>query len=187
MKKLCFFILLISLIQTAAHGQTAPADATSVVSTEGWNVYSQDKFEIKFPIDWVIDTSGVMGSKFLLFNNSALQSEGFRDNINLIVQDLSAYDVELDQYVEISENQITTMLTDGEIISSERKSSGGIEYQQVRFSGRQGIFKLTFEQRYYIVDKIAFVLTFTCKTQDFDAVIQTSQRVMDAFKIKSHN
>lgn len=187
MKKLCFFIILISLTQIAVHGQSAPVDAPSDVSTEGWNVFSQDKYEIKFPIDWAIDTSGVMGSKFFLFNKLALQSEGFMENINLIVQDLSAYDLDLNQYVEISEKQITTVLTDGVILSSERKSREGIEYQQVKFSGRQGIFNLAFEQHYFIVDKNAFVLTFTCKTEDFDAVIEISKQVMDGFKIKTGN
>jgi len=84
-------------ISITANGQT---------STDEWQQHSNDKFEIKYPGDWELNESGQMGTTFFIFSAVTSEEDLFKENVNLLVQDLSAYDLTLEQYAEISEEQI---------------------------------------------------------------------------------
>ncbi len=93
-----------------------------------------------------------MDSTFFLFSELSSEEDQFKENVNLKIQDLTGHDINMDQYVEISTGQITTMISEGTILESERKMENGIEFHQVIFTGKQGPFSLKFEQRYWIKD-----------------------------------
>lgn len=60
-----------------------------------------------------------MGTRFVLYFNKATPNDLFRENINLMIQDLSGLTINLDNYVKISEEQIKTLITAGQLIESK--------------------------------------------------------------------
>jgi len=149
-----------------------------------WKSISLGKLKFDYPSNWDIDTSGTMGASMFLFSKVSDESDQFRENINLIIQDISAYNLTLDQYVELSKNQIKTMITEGNIILSERKKVENREFQKMVYTGKQGVFDLKFEQYYWIVDNEAYVLTFTCELDEFDNYQLIGEKILDSFKMK---
>jgi len=79
---------------------------------------------------------------------------------------LSAYDLTLDQYVEVSEGQVKTLMTDGHILMSERNTTEEREFHKMIYTGKQGIFNLKFQQFFWMLDKKAYVITLTCEESE---------------------
>ena len=185
MKKFQIVLLLTTLINTISFGQL-PVDTSNHQdkTTAKWQSLSDDQYEIKYPSTWKVNKSGQMGTSFILFSPLSNKSDNFKENINLLIQDLAGYDLTLDQYAEISEGQIKTMVTDGQIILSERIKEKTLEYQKVIYSGKQGIYNLKYEQFYWLINDKAYVLTLTCKETEFDNYQEMGEKILESFEIK---
>ena len=173
MKKMILLGVITSFMTILVCGQT-----DKNIKTLNENGYS-----VQYPDSWDLDKSGKMGTSFILFSKPSSSQDQFRENVNLIVQDLSGQSINLDKYVEISEGQIKTMITNGNIISSKRIKSSGVEFQDVIFTGRQGIYDLKFEQYYWISKQKAYVLTLTCEINEFEYYKMTGQKILNSFKL----
>lgn len=165
MKKLLFIILLLAINFTFSQTE--------------WANFEKDNFSIDYPKDWSLDTSGQMNSQFLLFSKVE-ENDTFRENVNLIIQDLKGQDMTLKSFIKLSENQITSMVENGKIIESENHGS----YQSVIWSGFISGYNLKFKQFLFIKDEKANVLTFTALETTFDAYIETGAKILDSFKLK---
>ena len=154
--------------------------------TNDWNTLNEKNYSIEYPSDWELNKSGQMGTKFILFSQLTSKNDQFKENVNLIVQDLTGHNIDLNQYVEISENQIKTMITDGNIISSERVKKDEKEFQRVIYTGKQGIYDLQFEQYYWIENNNAYVLTLTCEITAFTDIKNTGEKILNSFEIRKN-
>lgn len=151
--------------------------------TEDWNTVKKDSYSIDYPKDWELNESGQMGTSFILFSPLASQKDEFKENVNLLIQDLTGYNLDLDGYVEISEGQIKTMMKNGKIMESKRVTNRTLDYQKVIYTGKQGIYNLKFEQYYWVVDNKAFVLTLTCEEPQFDDYKLIGEKILNSFKL----
>ncbi len=152
-------------------------------STE-WDTLSKKDYSIQYPNTWELNESGQMGTSFILFSPVSSQKDQFRENVNLLIQDLAGYDLNLNKYVEISENQIKTMITDGNITESKRITSGSLDYHKVVYTGKQGVNNLKFVQYFWLVNDKAFVLTLTCEENQYDNYKVTGEKILNSFKFK---
>ena len=151
---------------------------------QDWQSLTEDNYTIRYPEGWTLDQSGQMGTRFILLNPLSSAEDKFRENVNLIVQDLSAYDLDLDEYVAISEDQVKTMITNANILLSEREKQNDLAFQKLIYTGQQGTFNLKFEQYYWVEGQKAYVLTFTAEADRFDAFQPTGEKVLNSFRIK---
>ena len=133
-----------------------------------WDSLNEKDYSIQYPEKWDLNKSGQMGTSFILFSQLTSKNDKFKENVNLIIQDLTGHNIDLNKYVEISEGQIKTMITDGNIISSNRIKNKVTEFQKVIYTGKQGIFNLKFEQYYWVQHDKAYVLTLTCEVNEFN-------------------
>lgn len=156
----------------------------NITKAQEWKTLDENGYSIQYPSDWQLDNSGQMGTSFILFSALVSDKDQFKENVNLLVQDLTGYNLDLDKYVEISENQIKTMVTDGNLILSNRLNKGGKEFQKTMYTGSQGIFKLKFEQYYWVIGNKAYVLTLTCEQSQFDAYKETGEKILESFNLK---
>jgi len=185
MKKIQKLLVLILAINAIVCGQSqsGKSENQDSISAE-WKLLIDDKFEIKYPSDWDVDKNGQMGTSFFLFSPLSDESDKFKENVNLLIQDLTGHNLTLDQFVELSNNQIKTMVTDGQIILSDRITDDEIEYQKIIYSGKQGIFDLKFEQFYWVLDDKAYVLTLTCENSQFNKYQKIGEEILNSFVIK---
>jgi hypothetical protein len=184
MRKLITFILLLSLI---ACGQTAIKQDTSVKQTElteGWKTLDQPKYSIQYPPTWQLDSSGQMGTSFLLFSPQESGEDGFRENVNLLIQDMAGENIDLDKYTKISEEQIKTMMPNSKLIESTRIKKDATEYHKIIYNGDQEGLHLKFEQYYWVIGNKAFLLTFTSEQNKYDAFKKVGESIMNSFILK---
>ena len=173
---------LIALLYALLIFADANAQTEANKPNESWLVLDQPEYYLSYPSNWTLDQSGQMGSKFILFADQ--KDSEFRVNLNLILQDLTGSGFDLDQYVSLSEGQVKSMITNSKIIYSKRIKSGSGEFQEVVFTGDQGVLHLKWKQRYWVKGNKAYVLTFTSVETLFDGYVQVSDKVFNSFKVK---
>jgi hypothetical protein len=71
-----------------------------------WTKHTVEDFTFSYPNTWEINQKKAMGTSFIIFSHLEDKNDSFRDNVNLIVQDISSYNLNLDLYTELSIEQI---------------------------------------------------------------------------------
>jgi len=163
-------------------GQTTQR-TTGKEPENGWKVLNETNYSIQYPDNWDLNKSGQMGSSFFIFSRLTSPQDKFRENVNLIIQSLQGQKINLDKYVEISEGQIKTIITNGNLIESKRLNLNGHEFQKVIYTGDQGIYKLKFEQYYWVLNGQAYILTLTCEKNQFDTYKLTGEKILNSFRL----
>jgi len=183
MKSLKLIGLLILLLELTACAQTEE-NKTPTLALGEWKSLTEKNYSINYPKDWELNTSGLMGSSFILFSPPSSEKDQFKENINLLIQDLTGHNLDLEKYTAISEEQIKTMITDGDIIESKRITTDTLSQHQIIYTGRQGIFNLKFEQYYWVIGDKAYVLTLTCEESEFENYQKLGEKILNSFKLK---
>ncbi len=177
------FITLLSLA-FFAFGQLQDLNAKINGTNLKWETLNEPNYSIQYPSEWELNQSGQMGTAFMLFSPLESGQDQFRENVNLLLQDLSGYNIDLDKYAEISQEQVKSMITNSKIIESKRIKTGSEEYHKLVYTGDQGVFHLRFEQYYWIKNKQAFVLTFTCEQASFNSHKEVGKTILKSFTLK---
>jgi len=176
-----FVIVMIGFQSCGQKKQSTPADSKS----DRYNTFQTSEYSIKYPVTWDFNNSGQMGMAIQIFSAQTSPADNFRENVNLIIQDLTGQKVKtLEQFTQLSESQIKTMMTDGQILSSDKLSRDGQDYQKVISTAVQGQYNLKFEQYYLIKGHLAYVLTLTCLADKFDEYREVGEKILDSFTTK---
>jgi hypothetical protein len=183
MKRIQLTGLLIFILSVTLCAQTAPEKGCSKAA-EVWKSVNENSYSIQYPENWELNTSGQMGMSFILLSKQLSAEDLFRENINLIIQDLEGQNIDLDKYVELSEGQIKTLITNSNLMESKRQNENGSEFQKVIYTGDQGSYHLKFEQNYWIKNGKAYVLTFTGEIDQFDRYKEVGEKIMKSFRLK---
>ena len=156
---------------------------TAFGQSNDWKTLNEKEYSIQYPSNWELNQTGQMGTSSILFSPLSSEKDQFKENVNLLIQDLTGYNLDLDKYVEISEGQINTLMTDGVILESKRILSDSINYHKVIYTGKPGAFSLKFEQYYLVVNNKAFVLTLTCEENQFDDYKLNGEKILNSFQL----
>ncbi len=185
LKLLGFFALIIAFVTCGQSSQTESKIEEVKTETPGnWKTLNESGYSIQYPDTFDLDKSGQMRMSFILLSKQTSQQDLFRENVNLLIQDLSGQNIDLDKYVEISEGQIKTMISDGNLIESKRLTDKNKEFQRVIYTGKQGQFDLKWQQFYWVENEQAYVLTLTCEIDQYDNYVSVGEEIMKTFMIK---
>jgi hypothetical protein len=157
-----------------------------VAQTSPWKSLSEKGYTLQYPEHWDLDNSGRMGLNVILLTKLATPQDQFRENVNLMIQDLAGQNIDLNKFVEISESQIKTILTNGNILESKRESVNDKKYQKLVYTADQGIYKLKFEQYYFVENEKAYVLTLTCEADQFNSYREEGEKILKSFRLVSN-
>ena len=146
------------------------------------STFSNERFTIKYPAEWQFDDSGMMGTSFVIFSPQENDEDLFRENVNLIDQDLSAYNFDLDRFVELSLSQLEMMITNYDLVSNKRMDTTP-PFHKLVYNGMQGQFYLTYVQYAWVLDSRAYILTFTVEQSQFSDYQKIGESILNSFKI----
>tara|TARA_R110002073_G_scaffold53840_4_gene138827 strand:+ start:38327 stop:38833 length:507 start_codon:yes stop_codon:yes gene_type:complete len=144
-------------------------------------VYKKDNYSIEYNNDWELDLSGQMNSSFILFSKIE-PNDTFRENVNLLIQDLKGLNMTMESYVDLSESQIKTMIPNSKLIESKVVDS----YYSMVWSGVVGGTELKFKQYFFVKEKEekAYVLTLTTLPNTYDKYVEVGSKILNSFKLK---
>jgi len=178
------FVAIFLFILSQAFGQTTqPSNqSTSQASAEALPeevLKKTDVYEMIYPANWDLDETGLMGTTFILFSGLNSADDLFRENINYMVQDVSAFNLDLDAYVKLSLTQVENLINNSQLISSDTKTDkNGNTFQRIEYTGDQGIYKLHFMQHVYLENNNAQIITFTAEQQQYTTYIELAESII---------
>lgn len=174
-------ILLFTLIACGQTSVKQESDVNKAKAIEGWKTLNENNYSIQYPSNWELNQNGQMGTSFILLSSLENNKDQFRENVNLIIQDLTGRNIDLDKYSEISEGQVKTMITNSKLIESKRIKNGNKEYHQLIYTGDQGEYHLKFDQYYWVENEKAYVLTLTCEQSAFLNFKEIGENILNSF------
>lgn len=177
-------LLAVVLLIGCNSPEDAAADATSsgMEIPEGWVYYrvANPSYDLTAPVGWELDTTGKMNTSMILFAPADSTNDYFKENINLILDDVSASNLTIDSYVEQAVGMIREFITDLEQLEAKKD---GDEYW-LTYLGRQGTLKASYFQRIMMKDGSAYILTYTSIAGKPSQSHAVAQEVIRRFQLR---
>lgn len=149
--------------------------------SDEWSTFESEDFLVSYPAQMETDIQSPDAALFIYLEKGNSRSR-FRDNINIIRQDLRGTNIDLNAFVAISEQQLRAA---GKLLESRRLRQQSQEYHQVVFEQAHDGKKYKFLQHYWVIpDQTACILTMTCEADDFDKHQNTGQQIFETFKLR---
>lgn len=158
---------------------------SGVMANERYRVYSSidNGFEICYPESWTL-TEGFMGTVMTVVSPIPYRGSDMAVSYNVIVQDISSQgNYSIDQYTELTLNQLELMFTDPKIISVTDAPLGGIRGKEIIYAGTMGQFRLQWMCRFIFNNNKIYVITFGTTVKEFDKFKALGMDVMDSFEL----
>ena len=144
--------------------------------------FDTDGYSISYPKGWTFDTSGQRNTSFIIFSKLE-QNDGFRENVNLLIQDLSGQNLDLKKYTELSVNQIKS-IPNSEVFESKDLKKDSLQHHQIVWEGFIYGKNLKFKQLYFVENNKAYILTLTCEQNKYEDYILLGTKILNSFTLK---
>lgn len=147
-----------------------------------WKQIEKDAYRIEYPYDWQLDISGRNKTEFIILSQRK-KNDPFRENVNLIIQDLSKHIMNLESFVTLSE-ELIKKVANSKIISNKKIKKETITCHQIIWRGSINKQLLKFKQVYYIKNNKAYTLTFTSEEKEYDNYLEVGNKILNSFTLK---
>ncbi|HCF63655.1 MAG TPA: PsbP-related protein [Ferruginibacter sp.] len=146
-------------------------------------VFKQANYQIEYPASWRVDTSKAMGTSFILYVPESEMSENFNENINMMIQDLTGQNIDLEKYKEITDDQFKMLGEDCTVVESAVHTAGPTSFYKTVYSIRQENDIIHALSVCYIQDNKAYLLTFTAIGNSITRWKDIAEKTMLSFKL----
>jgi serine/threonine-protein kinase len=174
---LCLLITLSSWVNAQTDtGKPIPAAAPN------WARLTDTTYTIRFPKNWTVDQSGLMGSRFFLFAPLDSANDVFRENFNLIVNEMGQYpNATLEFLADGARQQVESLIEGVHVEAFRLVHLDDKKYYSFEYTGKQGVFNLHWKQRYWLANNKFYVLTFTGEAQQYSSYAPLAERILSSF------
>ena len=148
-----------------------------------WKTFETDEYSVKYPPDWLVNTSGYKGTSFLIISKQTSIRDFYQENVSLIEEELSD-SMDLVRYVDQSIAVIRDTVVQFEIIKDSLWGNDPIYYHQLIFQGQEGMYKITSEKYYISKSNKVYELTFSGKTLEQSRYLPIGEGIMNGFRVK---
>lgn len=146
-------------------------------------IFKQANYQIEYPASWRVDTSKAMGTSFILYVPESEMSENFNENINMMIQDLTGQNIDLEKYKEITDDQFKMLGEDCTVVESAVHTAGPTSFYKTVYSIRQENDIIHALSVCYIQDNKAYLLTFTAIGNSITRWKDIAEKTMLSFKL----
>ncbi len=176
-KNITFYLYIVCLV----FNNKVQSQIKNVAKTESLKKLVHSDYTLDYTSDWELNQSGQMGTSFILFSQLESDTDKFKENINLVIQDLTGYNLNLDKYIDVTLGQIKSMISNPKINFNQRIKGNNGGFHKLVYSGNQGLFNLTFEQYIWVIKNRAFILTFTTEQEKFEKFKLKGEQILNSF------
>ena len=125
----------------------------------------------------------MLGSVVAFLSPRGGTSDDLQENVNIVVQDLSAQPMTLEEYTDLTLGQIEQFITDAKILDSSPATLAGNPGHKAVYTGKQGQYDLEWMQLWTVKGNKAYVITYTAEAREYSAVLATAQEMIESFAI----
>ncbi len=168
-------LLLLSLFAAPAHAQDKPIPAD-------WTTYrdSATRYLLSHPIGW--ERKAAEGAMFFL--SPVEKHDVFRENVNVVIQDMSSQMMTLDEYTAFSRDQINRMGGVGKVISERKTTLAGFPAMEMvsdfTYEGSATKVKSVF----FVRGKAVFLLSYTALPETYEQWEAVGSQVIETMRFE---
>ena len=153
----------------AGHAQTSGRE---------WKNWKGDDCRIAYPADWTERSGQDVGSMVLFLAPLTDTSDRFSENVNVMVQELNG--LTLEDHVRITEEQVSTMLVNGKMITSKALDGNSHSFE---YTGEIEGTALHWNAAVHIHNGKAYLITYTAESSAYDEYLYLAEAMMQSFAI----
>lgn len=142
--------------------------------------YKKDNYSIEYPNNWSLDTSGQMNTVFILFS-APKKGRVFKENINLVIQDVKDQGMTIASYGQITEDQIKKEVPGSEIFESFFDKEKN-RYLMV-WSGNIGNGPSKVKQYFFLKEGKVYILTLATLPETYNDYIDIGSEILNSFTL----
>lgn len=173
------FLFIVSLLNCSFSIQgESPAKSQNTVQ------FDHSDYTIELPKNWSLDESGTMGTHFTCLSQVTSESDDFRENLNVVSENLKGADISINEYTDISLGNISKVLTDFNLISKKKTIIGEKSAYVIKYQGTSGVYHLVFEQYLIIHNDWAYIITYTGEENEFSRFHPIASKAAESFRLK---
>jgi len=139
---------------------------------------SLNKFNLRYPELWQNQT-GVNAVAFLSPKES--DQDAFQENVNLMLQDLTQQPMDLNQYTELTRQQVAQFAGNEAIVSLKDATIGGQPCKEFIFTMAYNGRDLKLKQYWFIKGQTAYLFTYTAETTQYASYESMATDLMKSF------
>lgn len=149
---------------------------------EHWQSYSAQNFSVRFPPAWELDTNTLGGMAFTLFTPPESESDAFRENISLEIQELKT-DTNLESYAKADISNLETTYQLLKVLENSPVRLGKVPARRLIYTASVGGLQAKFTEIIVLHQKKAYILLFTADQPRFELFQETAEAVFSSFKL----
>jgi hypothetical protein len=170
--------LILTFLSFIYEGYSQPAKSSSLTT------FIKQNYKIEYPGSWTLDTSGQLNSEFFVFSPLENDSDKFKENVSLIIQNLAGQNIDLNMYKQITEGQIAGLGSEAKLFESVKTRTAQGDYYSVRYALNRANFKLIVTSYCYIKDEKAYLITFTSESDKYKQFKRIGVKILDSFQFR---
>jgi len=145
--------------------------------------FTGKNYKLQYPASWTLDTSKSFGPAIFFFSPPENADDKFREDVNVVIQDLRGEDINLARYKEITDKQVKDLASDGEILESSILRKNSQEFYRITYLMSQGKFRVKITSVCFIQNEKAYLSTFSAEVDKYDAYKKTAEQILASFKV----
>jgi len=152
---------------------------------EKMNKYVAESYEISYPEKWVKQAKPNM---VLFLSPQKNKTDFFQENVNVMLQDLSSQPMTLEEYTDLTKQQVTQALGASAIISLKDMNFAGQKAKEMIYNmpknpmaGRN--FNLKLRQIWFVKENKAYLFTYTAEKDEYENYLEVAKQTIDSFKL----
>ncbi len=138
-------------------------------------------FSIKYPSDWQM-VKPEQGAVVVFLSPKENDLDTFQANVNVVVQDLSAQSMTLEQYAKLALDQLTGTFKDVDVVENAPTTVGKLSGHKLVYAA-QGESPLKIMTVMVLQDDVAYSIFFTSEFNKFDQYVAQINDVVNSFRL----
>jgi hypothetical protein len=175
---------------TAADGTKAEGEKmTEIAKIEGFKGYDNAEYTFQYPETWTLDEKKEGSIQIKLMNpvTEEAVAPGLA-SINLVKEDLQGQTLTLDQYLDMSLNNLKKQMESVSIATKTEKKVNGRTCKEVVYSFNMEGMEMKLVQRLYIVGGNGWVVTYGGVVMDgsdfYESFLAEGTKIIDSWGFK---
>jgi len=159
--------------------------SATLIAQDNLKTLEKDNFSVNYPENWFSSDQKPQPSVLFLISapeNSQLKDQ-FRESVNMVIETLPSKTIALEEYTKLSLDQIKSQVPNLEVNSSKNSTLNGLNSRELIWSADfgNGMF-LKFKQVFIIIENIAYVITYTATTIDYEEYQKSADKIINSVK-----
>ena len=141
-------------------------------------------FSLVYPADWTLEENK-NGAAVIFYSPVENALDLFKENVNIVVQDISRNPLNLDKYTEIAIHQLQVVFKQNiEILESSPAYIGDLPAYKLVYIGKGKDFDMKFTHVWTIKGDYAYQFTYTANVNSYDKFSLKVDRMLSSFHIQ---